>query len=206
MAMSARWPARSAARVRMCRARRTASRRQVAVAPRGDRGDLATRQRLTRVDAEVDRADQRGEGVDRAGPLAGHLLTGADEYSHRHPSVFSGQLPWCAQTGEGQPEDRPSDPDGIELVALTGAASVTGRHLGSLEDRETGGLPALGHDRAVGARALDDHQRALIADPTTCALGTGQPCSSGTLRDPALHPSRQQPERRCEWWRGCPHR
>lgn len=50
-------------------------------APGGDGGDRRGGQGSAGVDAEVDGARQRGEGVDRAGAFAGHLLAGGGEHA-----------------------------------------------------------------------------------------------------------------------------
>jgi hypothetical protein len=50
----------------------------VAGPPASDRGDLSAGQGLSCVNAEVDAADQRGQGVDRLGALGAHLVSRGD--------------------------------------------------------------------------------------------------------------------------------
>jgi len=72
------------------------------------------------------------------------------------------------------------DLHGVELVARVGAAKVSRRHPGRPDDPASGGLEALGQDRAEGARALDGHERRHAGDASVQPrLGSEQTASAG---------------------------
>jgi hypothetical protein len=62
---------------------------------------------------------------------------------------------------------RARDPDRVELVALAGAATITGWHPGRLDNVVSGSLQPFGHDRAERSGALNDNQGCLVPDPST---------------------------------------
>ena len=49
--------------------------------PSGDHLELTVQQRFPRIDSQIDRAQQRGQGVDGPGALSDHLLTSHDQYA-----------------------------------------------------------------------------------------------------------------------------
>ena len=77
-------------------------------APSGDRGNLRGAERRTRIDAEIDRAHQCSQRVNRPGPRPSHLVAGDDEDPRCDSRPIARERSRNAQVRDGEPEHRPS--------------------------------------------------------------------------------------------------
>jgi hypothetical protein len=120
------------------------------------------------VDTEVVGAQQRGERVDRAGPLAGHLIAGGGEDPQRGAvSAAAGatELVVC-QAASGA-----CDLGSVEAVGLSALAAHMSGDVGGFGHRVPVGGEPLGEDGSIGTGAVDDDQAGPVLD---AALEPGQ--------------------------------
>ena len=151
-----------------------------AVTPSGDHLELTVQQCFTRIDSQVDRAQQRGQSVDRPGPLSDHLFAGHDQHAQYHPRAGG---TWPPQPGGVDGQDRASDADRVQGIGLADTATLGGGHRRRLGDKQPGIGHALGQPGTVGTDSLDDDQCRLLADP----VGDPRQCAVESWRYTAIH-------------------